>query len=227
MTTPMLHQSTPADLKARLEAERAGIPFLLFRERDGRQRIVRLDDELDAVTIGRRPDNDIALPWDGRLSRLHARLERLAGEWTVVDDGLSHNGTFVDGQRVLGRRRLRGGDTLRLGDTVMAFFAPRRSDLGATVADSSAAGIARIPDGQRRVLVALCRPLLETSGFATPATNRQIAEELFLSVEAVKTHLRLLFRTFELDDVPQNEKRARLAERAIRIAIVTPRDVQS
>ena len=39
---------------------------------------------------------------------------------------------------------------------------------------------------QRRVLVALCRPYKGRSGFASPATDEQIAEELFLSVGEVE-----------------------------------------
>ena len=45
---------------------------------------------------------------------------------------------------------------------------------------------------QRRVLVALCRPYRDGGAYARPATNRQIAEEVFLSVDAVKGHLRTL-----------------------------------
>ena len=60
------------------------------------------------------------------------------------------------------------------------------------------------------MLIALCRPVNE-SAFATPATNQEIAEEIFLSVDAVKAQLRVLFDRFGLEDLPQNQKRARLA----------------
>ena len=50
------------------------------------------------------------------------------------------------------------------------------------------------------------------SQYATPATNKQIADEVFLSVDAVKGHLRTLFERFELGDLPQNQKRLRLVE---------------
>ena len=49
---------------------------------------------------------------------------------------------------------------------------------------------------------------------AGPATNREIAGELVLSLDAVKSHLRELFRRFELDALPQNHKRARLLAEA-------------
>lgn len=70
-----------------------------------------------------------------------------------------------------------------------------------------------------RVLVALCRPLgAPTSGL--PATNQQIADELHLSVPAVKKRLRSLFVRFELEDLAQNEKRGQLAAAAIRMGVV-------
>ena len=79
---------------------------------------------------------------------------------------------------------------------------------------------------QRKVLIALCRPLAEGTGIATPATNKEIADELVLSVEAVKAHLRGLFERFEVGDIPQNQKRVALAERAFRTGSVTPRDLR-
>jgi hypothetical protein len=74
--------------------------------------------------------------------------------------------------------------------------------------------IPTLSPAQHRVLVALCRPYKHGSSFARPASNKEIAAELVLSVEAVKTHLRALFAKFSLDDLPQNEKRMRLAEQA-------------
>jgi hypothetical protein len=76
---------------------------------------------------------------------------------------------------------------------------------------------------QRRILIALCRPVNE-SAFASPATNRQIADEVFLSVDAVKAHLRVLFDRFEIGDLPQNEKRAKLAATALLTGVLAPRD---
>jgi DNA-binding NarL/FixJ family response regulator len=74
---------------------------------------------------------------------------------------------------------------------------------------------------QRRVLVALCRPFADGSNYAAPASNQQIADEIFLSVESVKMHLRALFSTFGLNELPQNQKRAKLAETALRFGLVT------
>ena len=107
MDTPLaLDLASSEDLEARREAEREGVPFLLLR-----------DDRAGSVTVGRRLEADVALAWDPEVSRLHAELEYKAGEWTLCDDGFSQNGTFVNGLRIHGRRRLTDGDLLRIGQT--------------------------------------------------------------------------------------------------------------
>ena len=50
-----------------------------------------------------------------------AEVVRMGQEWVVCDDGLSHNGTFVNGERVRGRRRLEAGDAITVGSTTIAF----------------------------------------------------------------------------------------------------------
>jgi pSer/pThr/pTyr-binding forkhead associated (FHA) protein len=217
------HTSTPAELKARLGAERAGTPFLLYRDGDGRQRITGLDTAAEHVTIGRRPDNDVALPWDAEVSRVHAQLERVGRDWALVDDGLSRNGSFVNGERVAGRRRLRDGDRLCFGETPVLFRAPAGDGSLSTAVVGMRPGTIPLTETQRKILVALCRPLKD-SAYATPATNREIAAEAHLSVDAVKAHLRVIFERLALDDLPQNQKRARLAALALVNGLVRQHD---
>jgi hypothetical protein len=73
----------------------------------------------------------------------------------------------------------------------------------------------RLTDTQLAILVALCRPIAAGNHFAIPATNQEIADEVYLSVDAVKGHLRALYRKFGIEDLPHNQKRARLVELAI------------
>ena len=110
MSSPGFQLQSVGELQARLEAERSGSPFLLFRDGDGRQQLVRLPADGAEVVIGRNPDHGIELAWDPQVSRVHAVLERVGGVWTVEDDGLSRNGTAVNGVPLSGRRRLRDED---------------------------------------------------------------------------------------------------------------------
>ena len=213
------HAATPAELQERLLAERRGDPFLVWRHDSGGQRLFALHPGLQRVTIGRGPANDISLPWDTEVSRVHAELERLAGEWTLVDDGLSRNGTWINGARIEGRHRLRDGDVVQVGQTLFAYRMPDPEDSRPTVAAGGRLAAPELTPAQRRVLEALCRPYKE-SEFATPATNQAIAEELFLSVDAVKAHLRALFTAFGIEELPQNQKRSNLAMRAMQLGIV-------
>ncbi|HEX8121795.1 MAG TPA: FHA domain-containing protein [Solirubrobacteraceae bacterium] len=213
------HAATPAELQERLVAERRGDPLIVYRREPGGQQIFALHPGLSRVTIGRGPSNDIALAWDTEVSRVHAELERLGGEWTVVDDGLSRNGTWVNGTRVAGRHRLRDGDVVQVGQTLFAFRVPDPEDSRPTVAAGGRPAAPTLTAAQLRVLEALCRPYKE-SEFATPATNQAIGEELFLSVDAVKAHLRALFAAFGIEDLPQNQKRSHLAMRAMQLGIV-------
>ena len=218
------HASTAAELKARIEAERRGSPFLAFRRSDGSQALVDLGEAGARITIGRREDCDLSLPWDEQVSRLHAQLERIGSEWTLADEGLSRNGSYVNGQRIAGRQRLRDGDRLCFGATIVVFTAPTENESRSTQVGPKTAEAMHLSPAQRDVLIALCRPLAQ-SAFEPPATNRQIAEEVHLSVDAVKAHLGVMFERFGLGELPQNRKRARLAAMALVNGIVVPHDL--
>jgi pSer/pThr/pTyr-binding forkhead associated (FHA) protein len=220
------HAATPRELQARIEAERRGSALLVYRDADDRQAIALLDEIGDRLTIGRRSGNDIALDWDTEVSRVHAALERAGDDWLVVDDGLSRNGTWVNGARVTGQQRLRDGDVISIGATALAFVAPA-GDGSRSQPTASAPGAhvgERLTPAQRRVLIALCRPYREDR-YATPATNQQIADELVVSVDAVKSTLRALFTLFGVDALPQNRKRASLARSALRSGVVGRREL--
>ncbi|MFI5780020.1 FHA domain-containing protein [Nocardia sp. NPDC051570] len=200
--------------------------FLRFTDDTGHRQELVLSPDHQRVTIGRSPQADLTLSWDAEVSRLHAAVEFLTAGWTIVDDGLSRNGTFVNGERVIGRRRLAEGDRIRIGSQLLSFH-----DFSGVADDATRTSVGVFPtmrsltDTQRSVLIALCRPYKHNSGFATPASNQQIADELFLSVDAIKTHLRALFSKFGVEDLPQNQKRVRLASLALQTGIVSDRDL--
>jgi pSer/pThr/pTyr-binding forkhead associated (FHA) protein len=216
-----LHGASPAELKARIEAEREGRPFLLYRDDGGAQQIRALEESGPPITIGRWPSSDVCLVWDEQVSRLHAQIECVGEDWTLVDEGVSRNGSFVNGERISGRRRLDDGDTLRFGETVIAYRDPRPGKPAATVTAGERLTVADLSETQLRVLVALCRPIQRSGAFSAPATNKAIAQEVFLSVEAVKTHLRALFAKFGVENLPQNQKRLALVEGALQSGLIS------
>lgn len=210
----MGEELSAVELKEELEALRRGPAFVAFRDGGHRRRIVELPGSGRAA-VGRAASSDVWLDWDGEVSGLHAELDRIGEHWVIADDGLSRNGTWLNGERVTGRRRLRDGDRVRCGQCLLTFRDPAGVPAATAVAPSDGRPAApSLSPAQRRVLIALCRPLREGGTFTAPATNQEIAAELRLSVDAVKTHLRALFDRFELRDVPQNRKRLRLAELA-------------
>jgi hypothetical protein len=216
---PSLRYVTPAQLSERLQAERRGTPFLLYLDDERRQHIVDLAARPDLVSIGRQPGSDVTLGWATEVSRTHAIVERVGSAWTLVDDGLSRNGSFVNGQRVRGRRRLDDGDTIRIGNTLLAYVAT--GGVVRTTVTSTSGAPPELSPAQQRVLDALCRPAID-SALAMPAANREIAEALFISVETVKTHMHALFEPFEIPDMPQNRKRAELVRRAFERGAISP-----
>lgn len=176
------------------------------------------------MTVGRGAEVDVRLDADPEVSRLHASIERIGGAWVLCDDGLSQNGSYVDDERVEARRRLHDGDVLRFGASEVRFSAPDAGGPERTRPGDRPATPPLSPN-QRLVLLALCRPYRDGDAYARPATNRQIADDACLSLDAVKTHLRALFEKFGLRDLPQNEKRLRLVERALRGGAVTRREL--
>jgi pSer/pThr/pTyr-binding forkhead associated (FHA) protein len=219
-------RSTPTELKAQIEAARLGTPFLVFRDGERTQRILVLT-EARAHSVGRDPANEIALPWDTEVSRLHAELAPLGTEWTIVDDGLSRNGTYVNGHRISARRRLNDRDAIRFGRTEMVFRSPAAAAALEETKQPAGAGVPpELTPAQRRVLIALCRPWAGGAEHVTPATNRQIADELVVGIDAVKANLRALFDKFAVEDLPQNRKRARLVELAFERGAVRRQDLE-
>jgi hypothetical protein len=219
------HSLSPSELKQMLVAEREGEPFLVCRDRDGRLNLFAAGGAEGTRTIGRRPEMDLSIDWDPEVSGLHAELQGMGDEWAIVDDGLSTNGTYVNGNRVSGRHRLRDGDRVRVGKTTLAFKAGAMSVVKETVAAGETPALQELTDTQRRVLIALCRPYRDGGSFAVPATNQQIADEIHLSVDAVKMHMRTLFGKFELGELAQNQKRVRLAECALQFGVISHRDL--
>ena len=213
----MLRSVTPRELADRLRAERHGTPFLLYLDGERRQHIVELQDA-DRLSIGRQASSDVPLTWDSEVSRVHAVLERLSGAWTLCDDGLSRNGSFVNGERLSGRRVLADGDSITIGRSLIIYRSSPPAEAAGTTSATTSLTPPDLSTAQLRVLTALC-----DDRFGAPPSNREIAEQLFLSIDTVKSHLRELFHAFEVPDLPQNRKRAELVRRAHELGLVRRR----
>jgi pSer/pThr/pTyr-binding forkhead associated (FHA) protein len=86
-----------------------------------------LDSEL---FIGRVPENNIALP-DPSVSSKHAKITRTP-EGFMIEDLQSRNGTFVNGEKVSGKRLLADGELIRIGRIVLLFNVAKESSASAT-----------------------------------------------------------------------------------------------
>jgi len=172
--------------------------------------------EAGRMTLGTDPANDLALPADPTLSRLHAVLERYEAGWCVRDLD-SRNGTFVNGQRVWRERPLRPGDELRVGTTRLVFRSDEPTGGKGTQASEPPPELTR---REREVLLALCRTVLGGAAFTEPASIREIADALVVSEAAVKQHLAHLYDKFGVHGGGER-RRVRLANEALRRGAVT------
>lgn len=71
------------------------------------------------VVIGRDPSCFVTVD-DGKVSSKHLRLTHVQGVWYAVDLG-STNGSYCNGQKLVGQQRLVNGDEIRIGDTLLEF----------------------------------------------------------------------------------------------------------
>ena len=221
MESPLtLGSRTPEEHEERQAALERGTPFLLFRDGDSRQRIFLLESPADSITVGRRYEADISLPWDPEASRLHAELSFRAGEWTICDDGWSQNGTWVNGLRLAGRRRLADGDLVKIGRTILVFHQPGTVGPGPTMVQGELSAAPRFSEQQQRILRALCRPLFSDGDGFNPASDLEVADATEIDVAVVTQELDLLARMFGLEDMLRPDQRAEVALLAVRSGLV-------
>lgn len=171
----------------------------------------------DVTTIGRGNGVDLRLT-DPSVSLLHAELVRRGPYVYVVDLGLSRNGTRVNG-RPIARRVLIDGDVISFGASRCRIGGLPRED----IAPETELRRATAPELTRRevdVLNSLCRPALSDEAFVSPATAREIAEDLVVTEAAVKQHLLRLYQKFRVPEGPN--RRTRLANEVVALGLVRP-----
>jgi len=139
----------------------------------GPKRGVRLEIEQTA-TLGRSSDADLQLV-DGKVSRQHCRFTIRNGRLEVEDLG-SHNGTYVNGEKLTAARALAAGDEVAVGDSLFLVdggadaAAARFGDAtlivtpGGTASEAAPAALPPTPDGAR--LAAAAALAIELAGCA-------------------------------------------------------------
>jgi len=158
------------------------------------------------LSVGTLESNDVVVDADG-VSRVHAVFEQFGDNWCIRDLG-SRNGTFVNGERIMGEQVLYTGDEIVLGRLRLLFRAPARGKETAAIAQPPP-----LTQREHDVLVALCRPLLTGDAFTEPASTRAVAAELVVSEAAVKQHLSRLYVKFDV--TRGDRRRVQLANAAI------------
>ena len=91
---------------------------LRLRVVDPPQRRGRVFELGDEVTVGRSPGCAVPLDDDTFASSIHARVFRRSGELWIEDLG-STNGTFLNDERLDVPARLRRGDRVKVGSTIL------------------------------------------------------------------------------------------------------------
>jgi predicted component of type VI protein secretion system len=175
----------------------------------------------DRITLGSADSNDLSVPADRRLSRLHAAFERYPAGWCVRDLG-SRNGTFVNGRRIWQEHALTDGDEIRAGGSR---FVLRSGRVPSGPVTEAGAPPPVLTARERDVLVQLCRPLLAGAMFTEPASSREIAAALVVTDAAVKQHLLRLYEKFGIVGDGEN-RRVRLANEAMARRAITRADLR-
>jgi pSer/pThr/pTyr-binding forkhead associated (FHA) protein len=95
-------------------------------------------------SLGRAEDSTLRLT-ERNISRAHARIFRDGDdEWQIEDKG-SYTGSFVNGERVSGRRSLKHGDTIQLGDYRLELMDEEQQAVEAKALDAAVTA-AQLPD---------------------------------------------------------------------------------
>jgi hypothetical protein len=100
----------------------------------------------DEISVGRDITNDIVLN-DAEVSRRHARLILEQGRYKIEDLN-STNGTYIDGQRLIGPHLLAIGEIIMFGDNMGMVFEGEPARLDETVpswVEQGATPVAAIP----------------------------------------------------------------------------------
>ena len=226
MESPLtVDNATEEELEARKAAEALGERFLVFRDDEGRQHIHVLSGNLPSVTVGRRAEADISVPWDPEMSRLHAELR--AARRRV--DGLRRRPVAerdvgqrpAPGRPPAARRRRPAED--RPHDLRLLRPGPDRgrADAGAGRAERHARAS---PSSSSASCARSAGRCSWTGRASTRRTDEEVAEATGIPLEAVAAELDHLGRALGLEAMPAADQRAEIALLAMRSGLVSADD---
>lgn len=159
-------------------------------------------------TIGRSTGNDIVLR-DPGVSRVHAIFVKKGGVVLLEDLG-SHNGTYVDDERLHQIRQLRHGDRISIGSSRVLFEDPSiAGDEATEIRGVIAISGTQFTQRQIQVLRLMARGL----------SSKEIGKRLFVSERTVKAYVSSIFEKLQVN------KRAAAVAAALRLGLIeAPRD---
>ncbi|MGH2725573.1 MAG: LuxR C-terminal-related transcriptional regulator, partial [Actinomycetota bacterium] len=162
-------------------------PTLIFIHGPVAGRRVELNSE--ELTVGRSGQNDLTLE-DPLVSRLHAIFMR-RGDVVLLEDLGSHNGSYVNNERLHQIRQLHHGDQIVLGSSRAMYEDPSLiTEENTVVSEPTAFAAQTFTQRQLQVLRLLARGL----------ANKQIAERLFVSERTVKAYLSSIFEKLQVQN---------------------------
>lgn len=129
------------------------------------------------VIIGRDIANDFVIN-DAEVSRRHARLT-LEGERYKIEDLNSTNGTYIDGQRLMGPHLMAIGEIIMFGDNVGVIFDGEPAEPDVTVrstVDLGATPVAAIPEPAESYVRPAVPPQPQEGIFPIPAEEPAVIE---------------------------------------------------
>lgn len=164
----------------------------------------------DEAVLGRYPFCDVVLP-SHSVSRQHARIVREADGY-YIEDLNSLNGTFVNGQRIGVRTRLRDHDRIHVYETLLSFLDGSQLPTSATAEGATLPGVAaprEVPELVRATHIvgsveALSEPRLDIGAEAKLRAVLEITRHLGRSVAVDEFLPKILDSLFEV--FPQSER---------------------
>lgn len=153
----------------------------------------RIDLPDQRITFGRSPDNDVVLDRESTVSRVHAALDPAPEGWVLHDLG-SRNGTWLGTWRIDRPTQVGSGDEIGIGGYVITLrehVEPSQTVDAATIRGS----LAELRRASAEPTTATAAPGLTAREVevirlvATGRSDQAIADELFISIKTVHSHL--------------------------------------